>query len=216
LGLAAGVLETVGQAFAAGRVPDAGFRPVFPEQVFQYDIFRFALFGLILILAAAPRPPQIGSRVFRVIPAALAAVFLLISANAWRSFEVRELSGLGEAIDALPQNSSVLGLDYMRESEYIKGFPFLQTFAYAQVVKGADLNFSFAEHGSGLANYSGSRKSTWSPGLEWSPHRVRPDDFLQFEFTLVNGDEKIHGFAKQVPSLVPVTGTGRWRLYRRR
>jgi hypothetical protein len=107
-----------------------------------------------------------------------------------------------------------LGLDLIKESEYIKGRPFLQLVAYAQVLKGCEPNFSFAEHYSGLVAYRTRRDVRWTPGLEWFGEKVRRSDFAFFDFVLVNGEEKDHKTLSKFAELAPVTGTGNWRVYR--
>ena len=68
------------------------------------------------------------------------------------------MSGLKEALSAVPSTPRVLGLDFVKESAFIKGRPFLQTVAYTQALKGGEINFSFAEHASGIVAYRERRR----------------------------------------------------------
>ncbi len=123
----------------------------------------------------------------------------------------RTFPGSGRASSRAARFARVLGLDLVKESELIKDRPFLQLFAYAQVFKGGELNFSFAEHYSGLVAYRTKRDVRWTPGLEWHAAKVKRADFAFFDFVLVNGEDKDHRGRPRSPSFQPVTGSGRWR-----
>ena len=101
----------------------------------------------------------------------------------------------------------------VKKSEIIKGRPFLQLFAYAQVFKGCELNFSFAEHYSGLVAYKTKREIPWTPGLEWFAAKVKSADFAYFDYILANGLAADHKTLSSFRELLPVTYSGRWRLY---
>ena len=169
--------------------------------------------ALVFLLLALPAPS------FRRMPAkaaalAVAAVFFLATALAWHRYDSADLTGFRESLGALPASPRVLGLDLVKESDHVPGRPFLQLFAYAQVFKGGELNFSFAEHYSGLVAYRSKRKVPWTPGLEWFGEKVKRTDFAFFDFAIVNGEEKDHVTLAGFAELAPVTGTGKWRLYR--
>src|SRR5262249_24841727 len=133
---------------------------------------------------------------------------------AWVHWEGEEMSGLVSSLAALPRGQRVMGLDFLKESAWLKGRPFLQSFAYAQACNGADVNFSFSEHSSGLVRDAVPRRRTWTVGLEWFPDRVTVDDIAQFDYLLVNGNEKQHRTVLGDPMVSPITVTERWRLYR--
>jgi hypothetical protein len=169
--------------------------------------------ALIFLLLALPVP------VFRrpspkALALAVAAVFFLITARAWQRYSAEDLTGFRESLDQVPPSSRVLGLDLVKESEFVKGRPFLQHFAYAQVFKGAELNFSFAEHYSGLVAFRVGREVPWTRGLEWYGEKVRESDFGFFDFVLANGEEKDHQTLSAFGELSPLARSGRWRLYR--
>jgi hypothetical protein len=188
---------------------------VFPDKYMNTIFFSSRWFppAMIFLLLALPSPsiPRIRSKALAL---AAAAFFFLITAVVWRTFETKDLSGFRESLEGIPDSSRVLGLDLIKESENIKGRPFLQLFAYAQVFKGGELNFSFAEHYSGLVAYKTKRNVRWTPGLEWQGSRVRRSDFASFDFVLVNGEDKDHRTLSTVAELSPVTLSGAWRLYR--
>jgi hypothetical protein len=185
-----------------------------PDQYMNTVLFasRWMPWGAILIVLAAPAPRLLGS-LQRPLAFATLAVFCLATGLAWLRFERDELSGLQAALAALPDRQRVIGLDLVRDSDVIKGRPFLQTFAYAQVLHGGHLNMSFAGHAPSLVVYRRRDPAPWTPSLEWFAERVRASDLTYFDYALINGSADIHAQALQFP-LAPVTSGGRWRLYK--
>jgi len=169
--------------------------------------------AMIFLLLALP-PPALHRPSHKTIALAFAATFFLVTARGWYLYDRVDLGGFRESLERIPDSSRVLGLDLVKESELIKGRPFLQLFAYAQVFKGGELNFSFAEHYSGLVAYRTSRTVLWTPGLEWYGEKVKRADFAFFDFVLANGEDKDHKILSAFAELSPVTPAGRWRLYR--
>ncbi|MBM3298846.1 MAG: hypothetical protein FJY85_02695, partial [Deltaproteobacteria bacterium] len=174
---------------------------------------RWVPLGMIMILLAVPAP-ACKPITPRVVAVATVAAFCAAVSSAWLSFERKELSGLQQALDALPASSRVLGLAFVQESDYVKGFPFIQTFAYSQVLKGGTLNFSFAEFSPCLVVYKKPFVRPWTGGLEWFPRRVEESDLDHFDHALICADDDFHSRWARHPRIAPVTGTGRWRLYR--
>jgi hypothetical protein len=115
----------------------------------------------------------------------------------------------------IEEGASVLGLDFVQRSEIVCGRPYLQAFAYAQVLHGSRLNFSFAEHHSGIVSFAvEDSRRPWTLGLEWLPHLVKYRDFFQFDYVLMSGSEAIHREIGSLPVLSRVTSGGIWQLYR--
>jgi len=144
---------------------------------------------------------------------ALAAFFALTALN-WAAFEKDELSGLRQSLAALPANPRLIGLSYVKESAFVRGRPFIQVFSYAQVYRGGELNFSFADFAPSLVVYRRPRLPDWTSGLEWLPDQVKRDDLAYFDYALINGNEKLHAGVTRDAALTPMTFGGRWRLYR--
>jgi len=167
----------------------------------------------IFVLLAMPAPAWERGIRNAVAVTALAA-FVIVTAVAWLRFEQDEYSGLTESLAALPANMRVIGLDYVKTSPAIKGRPFLQTFAYAQVVRGGELNFSFAQFAPMAVVYRPPRRVSWTSGLEWRAEQVKASDFVHFDYALINGDQSRHASLAALPELRPMTAGGRWRLYR--
>ena len=168
--------------------------------------------AVVLLVVALP-PPVIDKNLLRGYALGLLLVFSLGTARAWHLYEKTELTGLAGSLDALPEGQRVLGLDFARTSEIIKGRPFLQTFAYAQVFKGGELNFSFAEHHAGIVRYKTQRKYPWTPALEVSARLVQQSDFRHFDYVLVHGDDAVHTRMAGLQVLQSATDSGAWRLY---
>ncbi len=169
--------------------------------------------AMVCLLLAAPAP-FLMSGFQKLAVAGVAAIFVLRSAQAWRDFERIELTGLDAVVRAVPQASRVIGLDYVRFSEFICRRPFLQMFSYAGLLKGCSLHFSFAELPQPLVGYRRGRpEPPWPARIEWWAERARPSDFLHFDYAIVNGDDQVHRTLSQAPFLRPVTLEGRFRLY---
>ena len=92
--------------------------------------------------------------------------------------------------------------------------PFLQAFAYAQVLHGGRLNFSFADFVPSPVVFRDFGHWRWTLGLEWFAERVQPSDLAFFDYALVNGNEAVHERFSRLFGVPGVTNQGRWRLYR--
>ncbi len=186
---------------------------VLPDQHMNTIQFaaRWVPAGAILLILAVPAP-AVAVPIQRPLALAVVAVFSLATTLAWMRFERDELSGLPAALAGLPDGQRVIGLDLVQDSAVIKGRPFLQTFAYAQVLRGGRLNASFAGFAPSLVVYRQRRPAPWTASLEWFAERVRPADFAYFDYALVNGRSDIHAQLSRMP-LTRVTADGRWRLY---
>ena len=156
---------------------------------------------------------KVGKNVMRVLMALITTGFFLFTAVSWKNFESEELLGLKVSLERLPEKSRVIGLSYIKESSLIKGRPFIQIFAYGQVYKGGELNFSFADFGPSLVVYREFRRKPWTRGLEWYPERVRRNDFSFFDYAIINASKELHLSIASDPHLHPVTDEGTWRLY---
>jgi hypothetical protein len=54
-----------------------------------------------------------------------------------------------------------------------------------QVVRGGELNFSFARFAPMAVVYRTPRRPPWTGRLEWRAERVKPKDFDHFNYALV-------------------------------
>jgi len=105
-------------------------------------------------------------------------------------------------------------LSYLKESAIVRGRPFIQVFSYAQVYRGGELNFSFADFGPSLVIYRTPRQLAWTSGLEWFPERAKKSDLMFFDYAIVSGNDRLHETVRQDPVLIPLTTEGHWRCYR--
>jgi hypothetical protein len=169
--------------------------------------------ALIFLLLALPAP-RFRRPSPKVLALCITAGFFLATTVAWFRYNVSDLRGFRSSLEQITANSRVLGLDLVRESDIIKGRPFLQLSAFAQVLKSCELNFSFAEHYSSLVAFRGRRRIGWTQGLEWYAQNVKRSDFCFFDFVLVNGDESYHKTLTGFPEISPITESGPWRLYK--
>jgi hypothetical protein len=186
-----------------------------PDKFMNTIFFGSRWFPIALIFLLLSLPvPSIRRPSAKTVALAIAAAFFLITTIAWHKYATEDLSGLRESLEHIPSSSTVLGLDLIKNSEIIKGRPFLQLFAYAQVFKGCELSFSFAEHYSGLVAYKAKREVSWTPGLEWFAAKVKRSDFGFFDYVLVNSLERDHKTLSSFNELLPMTNSGRWRLYK--
>lgn len=168
--------------------------------------------ALAFLLLSLPEP-RIRKNILIMAAIAVVAVFFALTSLHWVAFESSEMSGLQESLSALPKAPLVLGLSYIQESAIVRGRPFIQTFAYCQVLRGGELNFSFADFGPSLVVYRERRRISWTPALEWLPQNAKRSDFPFFDCSLVNADEQIHAVLNSEPSLKSAARQGRWRLY---
>ncbi len=169
---------------------------------------RWLPVACMLFILGLPAPPL---RPFlRVVSTVgLAAVFCLATTAAWIHFEDDELTGFQAAMDALPDHPRVLGLDFLHTSPTIDGRPFLQMYAYSQVLHGGTLNFSFAEHPAPLVRFD----SSWKPPaqtfeLDWGAEAVLPADVRGYDHVLMAADPELQTYMANFLELVPVTSSG--------
>jgi hypothetical protein len=178
-----------------------------------YFSSRWAPIAMIFLILSL-RLPLSEKPVVSAMPFFIAIGFVLMTSIAWHKFNSKELSGLEKSLDRITPASTVLGLDLIRNSEYIKGEPFFQIFSYSQAQKGCELSFSFAEHGTGIVAYRASRKRTWSKSLEWYPERTKKSDLRFFDYVLVNAGEISERFFLETSELIRMTSSGLWQLYK--
>ncbi len=178
-----------------------------------YFASRWYPIAMIFILISLPSPkiPLVHQVSFSLL---FFIMFSVVTTIVWKMFETYENSGLNEALEAVPQKSNVLGLDLTKQSTLLHGRPFMQTFAYANVLKGAKINFSFALHQSGIVKTTDTIPTQkWTLGLEWFGEWVSFEDFNYFDYTLINAPETLHNMLMLHSAFTPITINGNWRLY---
>lgn len=142
------------------------------------------------------------------------AGYTTLTASTWKKVEENELSGLLQSMEKLPVNQNVIGFSFIKTSTLLTTIrPFIQTAAYAQVLKDCKTDFSFAEHASSLVTYKNKHTSNYKTGMDWARERQnnRNDGF--FSHALINADDATHASLPMLFGLKPLTPEGRWRLY---
>jgi hypothetical protein len=173
---------------------------------------RWVAPAVIMLLLALPAP-RFREVLLKAVTFSFVLAFCISTAFCWVAFERDELSGLAEALQSLPYGKRVLGLSFQKESAYIKRKPFIQMFAYSQVLKGGSLNFSFSDLESNFVVRSTPLRSKWISGLEWFPERFTANDLQYFDYAIVSGDENLFEQLASRPDFFPITERGAWRLY---
>jgi hypothetical protein len=176
---------------------------------------RWAPVGAAVLVVALP-PPKFRSWLKWALSLLLIAGLSLSTTAVWNRFEEVELTGLEASLAALPERPRLLGLDFYRLSRFVRTQPFYQIPAYAQVLKGGSLGFTFASFPASPVVYREWENTPWSPGLEWFPHHLLDsmEDVGHFDYLLIHAGPNGHELFYKQDVLEPVTPPDRWRLYR--
>ncbi|MCB9642828.1 MAG: hypothetical protein H6728_07090 [Myxococcales bacterium] len=171
--------------------------------------------SLLLLGALILRTSRRFEKIFSGVVLAGGVAFILWTSSVWGLVENYEYSGLGDALQKLPARPSVLGVDLGKRSRFLKIHrPFLQGFAYSQVLKGGLLYSSFAGHYSSLVVFQRGYKKPWADGAVWRPRFLTRDTFRYFSHVIVFAYDKQHNNFVARWGLEPLTQRGMWRLYR--
>lgn len=186
-------------------------------EVSRHTIFfaaRWAAPAAVFAILACP-PPRLRPLLRDAVAWLLLAALTAATVVAWRGFEREELAGFEESLAAIAEDARVLGLDFVRTSPRIDGFPFYHLFAYAQVLGGGTLNRSFADDASSLVVFRDlPRRYPWTDRLDWRPERLRESDRDYFDYLLVHARPEVQRSFLADPHLEALTGERPWRLYR--
>ncbi len=165
--------------------------------------------GLALLALALPAP-ELRGLLRRGLPLALLASLCLTTAAAWTAFERRELAGLEQALEALPEDRRLVGYDLLHTSSVVKGFPFFHISAYGQLYRGAELHFSFADHATSPVVFKDIPRR-----IPYTPGRVRRPDLARHEYAIIGAPPEAHRRleAEAGLGLIARTREGLWRLY---
>lgn len=173
---------------------------------------RWLPYAAMLTVLALPVPKLSGRRL-RVAGAALQLVLAVTTISAWRFYDRAELGGFREGLAALPEGANLLGLG-LAESQVLKGGVLFQTHAWADVLRGAELDLSFTDLGAGIVLRKEPRQRPWSYPLSLRPVLVEPDDVRHFDYVLVAAGSTIQSEVSDYPGMRLVTDGLPWRLYR--
>ncbi|HQP92655.1 MAG TPA: hypothetical protein PK570_01690 [Thermoanaerobaculia bacterium] len=188
--------------FLPGNVDDMG--------LFERRWGHLAGAFLVLAVPAPPVRPRLAQAV------ALTALLALGSTTlrAWQLYRQHEMSGFDESLAALPRDRSVVGLDLVRGSQFLRIGPFFQMHAYTALEKDARIDFSFTQHPSSLVvRRDPAWAPPWTPHLEAVPEWVCAADLAWFDYALLNATEvQRQHFLRSFPGVRAVAGQGRWHL----
>ncbi len=177
--------------------------------------------GLVLVLISWPAP-----RLLRGTATAWALGLCVLwsgaISSAWWAYNNHELRGFEAALNAIPSAASrlenpprIIGLDFVRTSSRVDGFPFHHLVAYAQLRHGGELNRTFADDPSSLVVFRQLPHTYgWTDRLDWQPEKIRHSDFDHFDLLIAHAETELHGRFDADPRLEPMTPPAPWRLYR--
>lgn len=185
--------------------------------VYQNTVFfasRWLPMGLLFVVLAVP-PPPFSAALRSTLPILLLASASLATTDAWLTFEGQELEGLHGALERIEGQPNVLGLDFVRTSESIQGYPYYHLYAWSQALHGGELARSFANEASSLVVYRDlPRQQPWTPGLDWRARKLRRSDIEYFDYVIVHGDAEVQRLFYADPRLQPETPPRRWSLFK--
>lgn len=186
-----------------------------PDQIDNTIVFAQRWVAPAAALAFLGVPvPRVRPLIRGVAAASVMTLFFSLTAFTWARFESKDLSGLSEAVSALPERPRTVGLAFTRRSEFVRGYPFIQTFAWSQALRGGTLSFSFAEYAPFPVVFRDPASRPWTRSLEWYPTHLKASDLQYFDFALAAGSEADHTDLIRRLGFLPVTRDGHWRLYR--
>jgi hypothetical protein len=172
---------------------------------------RWAAPAIIFSILALPTPKL--QKEVNTIPMVVFVTFLIASSLVWKSFDDTEMTGIEDSLAQVPNNQRVLWLSF-EQSPRFKTPPFLQIGAWNQAQAGSEVNFSFAELGTGIVVTKGRRQSPWTRNLEWYPTLVTQEDLNHFDYVLVNGRAAVHQAFVEKYNVTPIDRVQRFRLYK--
>ncbi len=169
---------------------------------------------LILLFLSLPEP-LLSKNLVISIGVVWIILFSMLSSKAFYDWENEQTTGFLQTLGEIDKKDKVFGLNIMDGSLYIKGRPGLQLFSYVQALRGAETNFSFTEHASGIVQYKTPLPKNETRQYIHSPLLTLPKHIVGFNKILVNGDEPLHEFAKNRLDLELIyASNGTWRLYK--
>jgi hypothetical protein len=170
-------------------------------------------FSFILMILSIPEI-KFSSFIKNLIPIAFVISFISLTAVVWKAFEAEEMSGVKDVINTVENDSKILTLSFQTDSSFVQGRAFIQMFAYCQVVKKGELNFSFADFKPSLVVYKTPRQYYWTNGLEWLPQYFKLPDALYFDYLITSGDKDVYNKFSNAPFFTPLTNSKKWNIFK--
>lgn len=191
-----------------------GMSLILPDHYMNTIMFstRWTPIGTCFLLLALPAPKLPKPLAFALAGGSLTLLSAITTA-AWTEREHTEQDGLLEAIQALTPQDKLLSFSNVG-SIYIKGEPDLQISAFAQALLGCEIQFSFAEHYSGIVYSTVKRERIVKSSDVWAKAKEAAKSG-EFTAILVGSDARNHQLIASKLGLENSTSnTSTWRLYR--
>jgi len=189
---------------------------VAPESLGDTALFgrRWGWVAAVCLVLAVP-PPRVRAPLRAAFVLVLVAGFATVQLAEWRDFERRWTAGFERLLEPIARGERVLGLDFVRRVPGLWVHPLFQMPAYAQLERGAELGYSFAETASSLVVYRDlPAPRPWTPRLEHHPDRLADADLDHFAWVLAAGVPDLHAaLTAGFPRLEERASAGPWRLY---
>jgi hypothetical protein len=169
--------------------------------------------GVCLVLAVPPpaiRPLLRGIFALSLVGALSAATF-----SAWRYFDRTWMAGFERVLVPVRAGDRVLGLDFVRHVPRLWIDPLFHMAAYAEIERGAELGYSFAETPSSLVVFRDLPvRRPWTAHLELYPAGLKPTDLDHFDWVLAVAEPEFHAaLVRRFPRLTERASAGPWQLY---
>ncbi|MEM1009286.1 MAG: hypothetical protein AAGJ35_09800, partial [Myxococcota bacterium] len=153
--------------------------------------------------------------IFGVLWMLMATGFWWQTRISWQRFEQQELQGLSLVLRRLPPQPRVLGLDFLPVSQHLLvGRVFLHMSAYAQVLHGGRLAYSFAELPSSLVVFRDPQKYSRFERILWNPFALRRSHLNAFTHVIIHARAPQQQALRMAYQLEPRSPPALWRLYR--
>ncbi|MEO1368923.1 MAG: hypothetical protein AAFX50_17235, partial [Acidobacteriota bacterium] len=153
--------------------------------------------AVALLVLAAPAP-RLSPPLVRAVPWVLTASLSASLLAGWLGFQ-DELEGFDESLQVVGRLQAdlesagggptprLLGLDFVRESERLDGYPYHHLPALSQVRHGVALNRSFADDPASLVVFDPlPHEYPWTDRLDWKPESLRRSDLDHFDLLLAH------------------------------
>ena len=206
----------VDRALAALGVTLLLFALAAPESLGATAMFgrRWGWVGAVCLVLAVP-PPEVRTGLRAVFALSLVGALSAATFAAWRDFGRSWMAGFERTLAPIGAGERVLGLDLVRVVPRLWIHPFFQMPAYAQIERGAEIGYSFAETPSSLVVFDRLPVVRgWTKHLELYPSGLRNSDLDHFEWLLVIAPPDLHAaLAARFPVLAERATAGPWRLY---
>ena len=168
----------------------------------------------VVFLALALPPPRFVPRGEGVLLACVMLAFVGTTTYAWVRFDRTEMAGLDAALAQIPEHARLLQLDLSPASPIAGTRPFMQVGGYAQALRDAEPDFSFARFANMPVVFRTPPARPWTNALEWFPERLQCGDLAYFDQVLVHGTrDALDKWQVRFP-VTAITSSPRWRLYR--